>query len=104
MKIAFAGFGEVNTPVEIIERKCKRALEELKNIPTEVKEKDLINRRDLTNEVIFTIDGDDTKDIDDAISIEKLENGNVLLGVHIADVSHYVKEKTNLEKNTRNKI
>ena len=71
-------------------------LEELKNIPDEVSKNELKGRRDLTNEVIFTIDGDDTKDIDDAISIKKLDNGNYLLGVHIADVSHYVKESTAL--------
>ena len=71
-------------------------LEELKNIPDEVSKNELKGRRDLTNEVIFTIDGDDTKDIDDAISIKKLDNGNYLLGVHIADVSHYVKEGTAL--------
>ena len=66
-------------------------LEELKNIPSEVLPDELSSRRNLTSEVIFTIDGDDTKDIDDAIGISKLSNGNYLLGVHIADVSHYVK-------------
>ena len=71
-------------------------IEELKSIPDEVSKNELKGRRDLTNEVIFTIDGDDTKDIDDAISIKKLDNGNYLLGVHIADVSHYVKEGTAL--------
>ncbi len=71
-------------------------LAELDNIPDEVAKNDLKGRRDLTGEVIFTIDGDDTKDIDDAVSIKKLENGNYLLGVHIADVSHYVKEGTAL--------
>ena len=65
---------------------------ELKEVPEQIKEEDKKNRRDLTNEVIFTIDGDDTKDIDDAICLKKLENGNVLLGVHIADVSNYAKE------------
>ena len=69
---------------------------ELLDIPNEVMEKDLVGRKDLTNEVIFTIDGDDTKDIDDAIGIKKLENGNYELGVHIADVSNYVKENTAL--------
>ena len=71
-------------------------ISELKSIPDEVSKSELKGRRDLTNEVIFTIDGDDTKDIDDAISIKKLDNGNYLLGVHIADVSHYVKEGTAL--------
>ena len=70
--------------------------EQLKTIPSEVYESDLKGRRDLTNEIIFTIDGADTKDIDDAIHIKKLDNGNYELGVHIADVSHYVKENTPL--------
>lgn len=73
--------------------------EEVKKIPTEVSEEDKKDRRDLTNEVIFTIDGDDTKDIDDAISIKKLDNGNYKLGVHIADVSYYVKEGSALDIN-----
>ena len=69
--------------------------EELQEIPAEVKESELINRRDLTNWQIFTIDGDHTKDIDDAISLTK-EEENYILGVHIADVSNYVKENTAL--------
>ncbi len=69
---------------------------QLESIPMEVKESDLKGRRDLRDQVIFTIDGDDTKDIDDAISIEKLKNG-YKLGVHIADVSYYVKEGTPLD-------
>ena len=77
-------------------------LEELKNFPTEVSEKDLVGRRDLRNEMIFTIDGDDTKDIDDAISLKRLDNGNWLLGVHIADVSYYVKEGSALDLEARN--
>ena len=68
---------------------------ELETIPTEVDPKDYAGRHDLTNEVIFTIDGADTKDIDDAISIEAIDGG-YRLGVHIADVSNYVKENTAL--------
>ena len=56
---------------------------------------ELKNRRDLTDKIIFTIDGDDTKDIDDAISLE-MNGENYVLGVHIADVSNYVKENTPL--------
>ena len=59
---------------------------------------DLPRRRDLRNDIIFTIDGEDAKDLDDAIHVEKLENGNYKLVVHIADVSHYVREKTELDK------
>ncbi len=67
-------------------------LDQLESVPSEVLEKDRAGRRDLTDLEIFTIDGDDTKDIDDALSIKKLDNGNYELGVHIADVSYYVKE------------
>ena len=71
-------------------------LKEADELPTSVSESEIVGRKDLRDEVIFTIDGDDTKDIDDAISIKKLKNGNYLLGVHIADVSYYVKPNTKL--------
>lgn len=74
----------------------EETLEEIKNIKTEVTEDDIAFRKDLRDKVIFTIDGDDAKDFDDAVSIEKLPNGNYKLGVHIADVTHYVKENTAL--------
>lgn len=73
-------------------------MEQVEGIPNFVKEEEMVGRRDLRKLKIFTIDGDDTKDIDDAISIKKLENGNYELGVHIADVSYYVKEDTPLDK------
>ena len=68
---------------------------ELKNIPEVVRETDKLGRVDLTKDLIFTIDGDDTKDIDDAISIKR-ENDLYELGVHIADVTYYVKSNTAL--------
>ena len=72
-------------------------IEQLKDIPDRVLDNEYDGRTDLRDQVIFTIDGDDTKDIDDAISIDKLPNGNYKLGVHIADVSYYVKENTPLD-------
>ncbi len=77
--------------------------EEVKSIPSEVKEEDYKNRRDLSDEVIFTIDGIDTKDIDDAIGIKVLDNGNYLLNVSIADVTHYVKFNSAIFKDAYNK-
>lgn len=72
--------------------------DQLKSVPSSVSDKDFKGRRDLRDEIIFTIDGDDTKDIDDAISIERLNNGHYKLGVHIADVSYYVREGEALDK------
>ena len=70
---------------------------EVAKMPMEVRDIDLRDRRDLRDQVIFTIDGDDTKDIDDAISSKKMSNGHYELGVHIADVSYYVKEGSPLD-------
>jgi len=67
-------------------------IDEVEKKPLVVSMDELNNRRDLRNEEIFTIDGLDAKDLDDAVSLKILENGNYLLGVHIADVSYYVTE------------
>lgn len=68
------------------------------DLPSTVTDSDLEGRKDLRDQVIFTIDGDDTKDIDDAISIKKISQDVFELGVHIADVSHYVKKDSILDK------
>lgn len=73
------------------------------NIPESISEKDIEGRVDLRHLKTFTIDGADAKDLDDAISIEKLDNGNYLLGVHIADVSHYVRENSVLDNEAYNR-
>ena len=77
-------------PVEVVK--------EAKKIKQEIDEKDIANRKDLRNQEIFTIDGEDAKDLDDAVNVQKLDNGNYILGVHIADVSYYVKEGSLLDK------
>lgn len=70
----------------------KEYLDELVTIPDKVTDEDINERLDLRNDVIFTIDSESTKDMDDAISIKVLDNGNYELGVHIANVSHYIKK------------
>ncbi len=85
---------EYNLPYEFPEP----VINEAKKINQEVDKEDIKNRKDLRNLEIFTIDGEDAKDLDDAINVEKLDNGNYILGVHIADVSYYVKEGSFLDK------
>ncbi len=75
----------------------QKVLKEAKNIQEEISPKELKNRRDFRGEEIFTIDGEDAKDLDDAVQVKKLSNGHYILGVHIADVSHYVKENSKLD-------
>ncbi|AQQ52673.1 ribonuclease R [Planococcus lenghuensis] len=73
-------------------------LAEAEAIPDEIDPADLSDRRDLRDEMIVTIDGADAKDLDDAVQVKKLDNGNYKLGVHIADVSHYVKEGSAIDR------
>ncbi|HSQ34076.1 MAG TPA: ribonuclease R, partial [Peptostreptococcaceae bacterium] len=76
----------------------KKVLDEAESIAVEVPQEEIDRRLDIRNMQTFTIDGDDAKDLDDAISIEVLPDGNFKLGVHIADVTHYVGEKSKLDK------
>lgn len=76
--------------------------EEIVKIPMTILPSQYEGRTDLTNEQIITIDGDDAKDLDDAIKVEKLQNGNYLLGVYIADVSEYVKTHTAIDESAYN--
>jgi ribonuclease R len=73
-------------------------LAEAETVPEQVSSEQCQNRRDLRSRVMVTIDGEDAKDLDDAVSVERLENGNVRLGVHIADVSYYVPEGSALDR------
>ena len=73
-------------------------VEEAKKCGNKINEKDINGRRDLRKETIFTIDGEDAKDLDDAVKVQKLENGNYKLDVHIADVSNYVKPNSLLDQ------
>lgn len=76
----------------------KKVLDEAEKVAIEIPQEEIDRRLDLRDLNIFTIDGEDAKDLDDAVSIEVLDNGNYKLGVHIADVTHYVKEKSKLDK------
>jgi ribonuclease R len=88
---------------DVFEEFPAEAMEQAESLPTEVEEKDLLGRRDLRDKMIFTIDGKDTKDIDDAISLEYTEDGKYVLGVHIADVSYYIPENSPLDVEALNR-
>ena len=100
--------GHVNDPgVDILSviRRYELAVEftdevyaEIEDLETEVAEEDKVGREDIRDWLTITIDGEDAKDLDDAVTLVKLDNGNYELGVHIADVSHYVREYTELDK------
>lgn len=76
----------------------EEVIREARSIPQELTPEDYAGRRDLRGLTMVTIDGEDARDLDDAVSLEITENGNYLLGVHIADVSHYVKENSPLDR------
>ena len=102
--------GEVKTEIDSIlyefglEQKFNnKILKELKNIEKEISKKEIIKREDFRNKNTITIDPKDAKDFDDAISLEILNNKNYEVGIHIADVTHYVKPKTYLDKEAKNR-
>ncbi|QAS53780.1 ribonuclease R [Halobacillus litoralis] len=79
----------------------EEVLEQAGDTPDEISEDEIKNRRDLRDETIVTIDGADAKDLDDAVMVKKLDNGNYKLGVHIADVTYYVDEGSSIDKEAR---
>ncbi len=81
----------------------EEVLSEAKGVPTEVSEAETEGRLDLRDELMVTIDGEDAKDLDDAVSITKHPDGTYSLGVHIADVSHYVREDSPLDQEAVNR-
>ena len=76
----------------------EQVVEEAKKYGNKVDKKDILNRIDCRDHIIFTIDGEDAKDLDDAVRVKKLKNGNYRLDVHIADVSYYVREGSLLDR------
>lgn len=90
---------QFNLPEEFPDEVRAEAL----NVPGSISKDEIASRLDLRDLKSFTIDGADAKDLDDAVSIERLQNGNYKLGVHIADVSHYVKAGSTLDKEALNR-
>ncbi len=89
---------EVLESMDIVSEFPDEVLAEADRAPESPSEKDFEGRLDLRDEIIFTIDGADAKDLDDAVHIKQLKNGNLELGVHIADVSYYVTEGSALDR------
>ncbi len=83
---------------DLPEKFPEKVQEEANNAPESISKRDIEGRVDLRRLKTFTIDGADAKDLDDAVSIETLENGNYKLGVHIADVAHYVHENSPMDR------
>ncbi|MDB4868388.1 MAG: rnr, partial [Cohnella sp.] len=83
----------------------EEVMAEADGAPDSITQEEIVRqgRRDLRDRVIVTIDGEDAKDLDDAVNVERLPNGNLLLGVHIADVSYYVREKSQLDQEAYNR-
>lgn len=89
---------EVLESMDIVSEFPEDVMAEAKAVPDAPSDKDLVGRVDLRKEITFTIDGADAKDLDDAVHIKRLANGHFELGVHIADVSYYVREGSALNR------
>ena len=85
---------EFNLPYKFPEK----VITETENIKSEIPSEEIKNRMDFRDEIVFTIDPEDAKDFDDALSVKSLQNGNYSVGIHIADVSYYVKSNSELDK------
>lgn len=88
---------------QLPEEFAEKVLDAATNIPSKVLAEEMVGRRDLRDLPMVTIDGEDAKDLDDAVSLETLENGLYRLGVHIADVGHYVPEDSIIDKEAFNR-
>jgi len=86
---------------DLREEYSRAALLESEQTPSAISPEEIASRTDLRDLVLFTVDPDDARDFDDAVSLEKAEDGTVILGVHIADVSHYVREGSGLDLEAR---
>lgn len=97
--------GSYEAEILSIARECnlryefpKKVISQANKIKDEIEQEEINKRLDLRNKILFTIDPEDAKDFDDAVSIDELDNGNYEIGIHIADVSHYVEENTPIYK------
>ncbi len=93
----------ISYDLDKMEKFSQEVIEDVKKIPQNVLEEEKKNRVDRTSERIYTIDSADAMDLDDAVSVKKTKNGEYILSVYIADVSHYVKEGTALDKEAINR-
>ena len=107
---SFGNIGNIDTEIhsilnefELSEKFSKKIIKEVKKINTGIDEKEIKKRRDFRNILTFTIDPEDARDFDDAISIKHLYKKEYEIGIHIADVTHYVKERSIIDNEAKNR-